>query len=85
MFSILPPGVWASKVGRMAGVKVPLVAMHHAYVVTERIEGIQVSDGAGELRTSPKTRVWTQSNGTTLSFRLHFWVQWGPSGWWQTL
>lgn len=34
---------------------------------------------------SPKTRVWTQSNGTTLSFRLHFWVQWGPSGWWQTL
>uniref|UniRef100_A0A8C0LRE3 Sarcosine dehydrogenase n=2 Tax=Canis lupus familiaris TaxID=9615 RepID=A0A8C0LRE3_CANLF len=25
----------------MAGVKVPLVAMHHAYVVTERIEGIQ--------------------------------------------
>ncbi|XP_072604321.1 sarcosine dehydrogenase, mitochondrial isoform X1 [Vulpes vulpes] len=34
-------GVWASAVGRMAGVKVPLVAMHHAYVVTERIEGIQ--------------------------------------------
>lgn len=26
----------------MAGVRVPLVAMHHAYVVTERIEGIQV-------------------------------------------
>ncbi|KAF5920531.1 hypothetical protein HPG69_010510, partial [Diceros bicornis minor] len=34
-------GVWADAVGRMAGVKVPLVAMHHAYVVTERIEGIQ--------------------------------------------
>ncbi|XP_036892389.1 sarcosine dehydrogenase, mitochondrial isoform X1 [Sturnira hondurensis] len=34
-------GVWAGSVGRMAGVKVPLVAMHHAYVVTERIEGIQ--------------------------------------------
>ncbi|XP_054545179.1 sarcosine dehydrogenase, mitochondrial isoform X2 [Talpa occidentalis] len=34
-------GVWAGAVGRMAGVKVPLVAMHHAYVVTERIEGIQ--------------------------------------------
>uniref|UniRef100_A0A8C9M7U1 FAD dependent oxidoreductase domain-containing protein n=1 Tax=Panthera tigris altaica TaxID=74533 RepID=A0A8C9M7U1_PANTA len=33
--------LWASAVGRMAGVKVPLVAMHHAYVVTERIEGIQ--------------------------------------------
>ncbi|KAM6901533.1 sarcosine dehydrogenase, mitochondrial isoform 1-T1 [Lycodopsis pacificus] len=34
-------GVWATKLGAMAGVKVPLVAMHHAYVVTERIEGIQ--------------------------------------------
>uniref|UniRef100_A0A8C7JAL2 Sarcosine dehydrogenase, mitochondrial n=1 Tax=Oncorhynchus kisutch TaxID=8019 RepID=A0A8C7JAL2_ONCKI len=34
-------GVWAAKLGEMAGVKVPLVAMHHAYVVTERIEGIQ--------------------------------------------
>lgn len=40
--SPLPAGVWADAVGRMAGVKVPLVAMHHAYVVTERIEGIQV-------------------------------------------
>ncbi|MGH0150941.1 UNVERIFIED_CONTAM: hypothetical protein FKN15_066275 [Acipenser sinensis] len=37
-------GVWAQRLGRMAGVKVPLIAMHHAYVVTERIEGIQVSD-----------------------------------------
>uniref|UniRef100_A0A8D3DRX3 Sarcosine dehydrogenase n=1 Tax=Scophthalmus maximus TaxID=52904 RepID=A0A8D3DRX3_SCOMX len=34
-------GVWATKLGEMAGVRVPLVAMHHAYVVTERIEGIQ--------------------------------------------
>ncbi|XP_077593786.1 sarcosine dehydrogenase, mitochondrial [Stigmatopora nigra] len=34
-------GVWATKLGQMAGVKVPLVAMHHAYVVTERIQGIQ--------------------------------------------
>lgn len=40
----LSAGVWAGTVGRMAGVKVPLVAMHHAYVVTERIEGIQVSE-----------------------------------------
>lgn len=46
LLSILSPGVWASAVGQMAGVKVPLVAMHHAYVVTERIEGIQVIDGA---------------------------------------
>ncbi|XP_054853393.1 sarcosine dehydrogenase, mitochondrial isoform X2 [Eublepharis macularius] len=34
-------GVWARALGKMAGVNVPLVAMHHAYVVTERIEGIQ--------------------------------------------
>ncbi|KAG8569170.1 hypothetical protein GDO81_014287 [Engystomops pustulosus] len=35
-------GVWARTLGQMAGVDVPLIAMHHAYVVTERIEGIQV-------------------------------------------
>ncbi|XP_064420418.1 sarcosine dehydrogenase, mitochondrial [Latimeria chalumnae] len=34
-------GVWARKLGEMAGVNIPLIAMHHAYVVTERIEGIQ--------------------------------------------
>ncbi|XP_035753538.1 sarcosine dehydrogenase, mitochondrial [Egretta garzetta] len=34
-------GVWAPALGRLAGVHVPLVGMHHAYVVTERIEGIQ--------------------------------------------
>ncbi|XP_070615042.1 sarcosine dehydrogenase, mitochondrial [Erythrolamprus reginae] len=34
-------GVWAQSLGEMAGVQVPLVAMHHAYVVTEKIEGIQ--------------------------------------------
>lgn len=38
----LTAGVWATKLGEMAGVNVPLIAMHHAYVVTERIEGIQV-------------------------------------------
>ncbi|XP_030063556.1 sarcosine dehydrogenase, mitochondrial isoform X1 [Microcaecilia unicolor] len=34
-------GAWARTLGQMAGVNVPLIAMHHAYVVTERIEGIQ--------------------------------------------
>jgi glycine/D-amino acid oxidase-like deaminating enzyme len=32
-------GVWAPYIGAMAGVSVPLVAMHHSYIVTERIEG----------------------------------------------
>lgn len=43
----LHAGVWATKLGEMAGVKVPLIAMHHAYVVTERIEGIQVGPAVG--------------------------------------
>lgn len=34
-------GVWAPYIGKMAGVKVPLIAMKHAYIVTDRIEGIQ--------------------------------------------
>ena len=34
-------GVWGPYIGAMTGVTVPLVAMRHAYVVTERIEGIQ--------------------------------------------
>lgn len=34
-------GVWSPYVGAMCGVSVPLVAMYHAYVVTEKIEGIQ--------------------------------------------
>ena len=34
-------GVWAPTIGKMCDVTVPLVAMYHAYVVTEKIEGIQ--------------------------------------------
>lgn len=34
-------GVWAPYIGKMAGVRVPQLAMKHAYIVTERIEGIQ--------------------------------------------
>ncbi|XP_077986603.1 sarcosine dehydrogenase, mitochondrial-like [Glandiceps talaboti] len=33
-------GVWGPQIGAMAGVNVPLVAMKHAYVVTERVEGV---------------------------------------------
>ena len=33
--------MWAPYLGAMAGVNVPLVAMRHAYIVTERIAGIQ--------------------------------------------
>eukprot|EP00941_MAST-03F_sp_MAST-3F-sp1_P003798 g3798.t1 len=34
-------GAWAPQIGEMAGVNVPLVAMKHAYVVTEPIPGVQ--------------------------------------------
>nr|CAG4651589.1 EOG090X014D [Triops cancriformis] len=34
-------GVWAPQIGQMAGVKVPLIVIKHAYVVTEKIPGIQ--------------------------------------------
>ncbi len=33
-------GVWGRKLGKMAGVKVPLIAMRHAYVVTEPVDSI---------------------------------------------
>ena len=33
--------MWGPYLGAMAGVKVPLIAMRHAYIVTERIEGVQ--------------------------------------------
>ena len=34
-------GGWANYVSDMVGIKTPLVAMKHAYVVTEKIPGIQ--------------------------------------------
>lgn len=34
-------GVWAPYIGGLGDVTVPLVAMKHAYIVTEKIEGIQ--------------------------------------------
>ncbi|XP_071948370.1 sarcosine dehydrogenase, mitochondrial-like [Antedon mediterranea] len=34
-------GAWSPYIGAMAGVNVPLLAMRHAYIVSERIEGIQ--------------------------------------------
>jgi len=33
-------GAWADKIGAMVNVEVPLIAMRHAYVVTEPIEGL---------------------------------------------
>ena len=35
------PGAWANDINQLVGVSVPLVAMKHAYVVTEKIPGIE--------------------------------------------
>nr|XP_028570537.1 sarcosine dehydrogenase, mitochondrial isoform X2 [Podarcis muralis] len=56
-------GVWAQSLGKMAGVNVPLVAMHHAYVVTERIEGIQNMPNVRDHDTS----VYLRLQGDALS------------------
>ncbi|KAM9322418.1 sarcosine dehydrogenase, mitochondrial-like isoform 1-T2 [Pholidichthys leucotaenia] len=50
-------GVWATKLGQMAGVKVPLIGMHHSYVVTERIEGIQNMPNVRDLDSSVYLRL----------------------------
>ena len=34
-------GGWSPSIGALAGVRVPLVVMKHAYVVTEAVEGIR--------------------------------------------
>ena len=50
-------GVWAPNIGAMAGVPTPLCAMHHAYVVTERIAGTQ------RLNARPTTVVASHHGG----------------------
>ena len=34
-------GLWARDIGEKIGVNTPLCAMKHAYIVSERIEGVQ--------------------------------------------
>ena len=41
IFSVHYVGGWSRNIGAMAGVQVPLIPWRHAYVVTERIEGVQ--------------------------------------------
>lgn len=33
-------GAWAPTIGASCGVRVPLMAMRHAYIVTQRVEGL---------------------------------------------
>ena len=34
-------GAWAGYIAGMVGLKIPLIAMRHAYVTTDRIDGVQ--------------------------------------------
>ena len=34
-------GAWAGYIAEMVGLKIPLIAMRHAYVTTDRIDGVQ--------------------------------------------
>ena len=34
-------GAWATKLAAMCGVNAPIITLKHAYIVTERIEGIE--------------------------------------------
>uniref|UniRef100_A0A9J7XZM2 Sarcosine dehydrogenase n=1 Tax=Cyprinus carpio carpio TaxID=630221 RepID=A0A9J7XZM2_CYPCA len=56
-------GVWATKLGKMAGVSVPLITMHHAYIVTERTKGIQNMPNVRDHDAS----VYLRLQGDTLS------------------
>ena len=38
-------GAWAPALGATCGVRVPLMAMRHAYIVTQRVDGLLSPDG----------------------------------------
>ncbi|XP_078406384.1 sarcosine dehydrogenase, mitochondrial isoform X1 [Cetorhinus maximus] len=69
-------GVWARALGALAGVNVPLIGMRHAYVVTERIEGIQNMPNVRDHDSS----VYLRLQGDALSVggyepNPHFWEE----------
>ena len=65
----LSAGAWAPPLGAMAGVNVPLCAMKHAYVVTERIEGIQNMPNMRDHDAS----IYFKLQGDTLQIGRGFW------------
>ena len=46
-------GMFAAEIGRMAGVRVPLLPMSHQYLVTQPLDAVREARGAGEARRSP--------------------------------
>ena len=48
-------GMFAAEIGRMAGVRVPLLPMSHQYLVTQPLDAVREARGAGEARRSLPT------------------------------
>lgn len=56
-------GAWGNYIAQMAGVKIPLMCMKHAYVVTEKIAGIQMTPNVRDHDAS----VYLKLQGDALS------------------
>ncbi len=48
-------GMFAAEIGRMAGIRVPLLPMSHQYLVTQPLDAVRDARGAGEGRRSLPT------------------------------
>jgi glycine cleavage system aminomethyltransferase T/glycine/D-amino acid oxidase-like deaminating enzyme len=48
-------GMFAAEIGRMAGVRVPLLPMSHQYLVTQPLDAVREARGSGEERRSLPT------------------------------
>jgi glycine cleavage system aminomethyltransferase T/glycine/D-amino acid oxidase-like deaminating enzyme len=48
-------GMFAAEIGRMAGVRVPLLPMSHQYLVTQPLDAVREARGTGEVRRSLPT------------------------------
>jgi glycine cleavage system aminomethyltransferase T/glycine/D-amino acid oxidase-like deaminating enzyme len=48
-------GMFAAEIGRMAGVRVPLLPMSHQYLVTQPLDAVREARGSGEARRSLPT------------------------------
>ena len=61
-------GAWAGYIAGMVGLEIPLVAMRHAYVTTDRIDGVQNKPNVRDHDASVyiKLQVVNHSAGTIL-------------------
>ena len=58
---VICAGQWSREIGRMAGVNIPLAAMQHQYLITEKIEG--VARDLPTLRDPDRLTYWKEEVG----------------------